>query len=282
MEIYKIAYKTAYKIASCAIIALAVFTSCAEEEVQPFSGEPGINFMAPDGNGGFYDNTTSYQYLSSECNFYGYYQSKGTLDIDYVDVQVCLQLEGRLSDKPLNIRLKAEAEDGYEMPELEMPGDSVMEAGTYQRKFNIRVKRPAVYDTEYRAIIKVDYDNSDVVAGTMERQEYELVVKDETDWEGMQVSATDEAGRIEEWNYYFSSVLGNYGPVKVRFIQAALGEAGYSASSISYKYLYQAYGYPSYGFNANIMGILNDALDQYNATHDKPLAEADGTVVTFN
>lgn len=271
-----------YKTALCAISVLAALTGCKEEEVQSFSGEAGVNFMAPDGNGGFYDSSTSYQSLSSVCDFYGYYQSKGTMDVDYVDVPVCLQLEGRLSDKPLSIRLKAETEDGYEMPELEMPGDSVMEADTYQRVFNIKVKRPAVYDTEYRAVIKVDYDNSDVVAGTMERQQYEIVVKDETNWEDMQISSTDEAGRIEEWNYYFGSTLGSYGPVKVRFIQAALGAAGYSSGSISYKYLYHAYGYPSYGFNATIMGILNDALAEYNATHVSPLAEADGTAVTFN
>lgn len=252
---------------------LVAFTSCKEEEVEPFSGAPGLNFTIKQGNQ-WVDNATSYENLFSSVDFYAYYAEKGTIDLDYVDVQVCVQLEGRISDKPLKIRLKAEPVEGYEMADLEMPSDSVMAPGTYQKVFTIRCKKPAD-ENEYKAVIKVDYFNSDFVPGTMERQQYELTVKDQTNWEDMEVSNADE------WNAAFSSVLGNYGPVKVRFIQAALGAAGYSSMSISYKYYYQLY-YPAYGFNAQIMGIIKDALTEYNSTHDKPLSEADGTPVTFN
>ena len=262
-----------YKITFIICGVLLAFTSCKEDEVEPFSAAPGLNFINYD-SGKWSDGATSYENLFTTVDFFGYYASKKTIDLEYVDVPVCLQLEGRLSDKPLNIRLKAEAAEGYEMPDLVMPSDSVMEPGKYQRIFNIRCKRPTD-EKEYKVIIKVDYDNSDFVAGTKERQLYEITVKDQTDWESMWVD------NAEEWNAAYSSALGNYGDVKVRFIQAALGAAGYTAQSISYKYYYQTY-YPNYGFNANLMKILNDALTEYNNTHEKPLSEADGTPVTFN
>ncbi len=266
MKLYKIAF------AFCGV--LLAFTSCKEEEVEPFTGTPGLNFMYQKATDYWTDESNNYEYLSSTVDFYGYYNTKKTIDLDYVDVKVCLQLEGRISDKPLKIRLKAEAEDGYEMADLVMPSDSVMDPGTYRKVFTIRCKRPEM-EKEYRAIIKVDYDNSDFVPGTMERQQYELVVKDQTNWEDMEVSNADE------WNTSYASVLGSYGPIKVRFIQAALGAAGYTSGSISYKYYYQKY-YPAYGFNDNLMTILKDALTEYNSTHDTPLSEPDGTPVTFN
>ena len=52
-----------------------------------------------------------------------------------------------------------------------------------------------------------DYANSDVVAGTKERQKVKVTVKDVTDWGGMYVSDEDE------WNAYYSDVLGKYGPM---------------------------------------------------------------------
>lgn len=246
-------------------------TGCKEEEVQPFDSDPGINFLAPNGRGGFTDDYTN---LKATCNFFDYYLAKHDIDIENADIQLCLQLEGRLSDKPLNIKLKAEPVEGYEMPDLVMPADSILEAGAYRRTFTIGCKRPKEYDKEYKAIISVDYDNSDVVAGTMERQQFELTVTDATDWAMMNVETP------EEWNEAYSSVLGQYGPVKVRFMQAALGKLDYTSSRIQNLYYYTQY-YPAYGFK-RVIEDLKTALQEYNSTHDKPLTEADGTLVTFN
>lgn len=255
-------------MACCSLLALA---SCKEQEVETFSGERGINFIVPNSDASKED---LYENLYSTCDFYDYYVTKGKIDLDYVDVKVALKLEGPLSDQPLKIRLKAEPVEGAEMADLEMPGDSVLGPGEYKRTMTIRVKRPAEYDKEYQAVIKVDYDNSDFVAGTMERQQYKLTVRDEANMQDM------EAESIDDWNQKFSATLGNYGPVKIRFIRAALGAQGYTSTSISYKYYYTLY-YPTYGFNANLMTTLRDALKEYNDTHDKPLSEADGTPVTF-
>ena len=93
-----------YKIAFIIFGVLLAFTSCKEEEVEPFSGAPGLNFMASDGYGGFYDSGNSYENLSSVVDFFGLYAQEKTMDLSYYDVKVCLQLEGRISDKPLKIK----------------------------------------------------------------------------------------------------------------------------------------------------------------------------------
>ena len=114
---------------------------------------------------------------------------------------------------------------------------------------------------------------ADVVPGTKERQQYTLILTDETDWESMYVDNADE------WNSYYAATLGTFGPVKARFILVAMGEAGYSADNVKTIYnLTQMM--PSYGFG-RYMSILTSALDEWNSTHDTPLAEADGTPVSF-
>ena len=263
-----------YKIAFIIFGVLLAFTSCKEEEVEPFSGAPGLNFMASDGYGGFYDSGNSYENLSSVVDFFGLYAQEKTMDLSYCDVKVFLQLEARISDKPLKIKLMAEPVEGYDMPELEMPEAAEMEAGEYRKEFTIRCKYPKD-GKESKCVIKVDYANSDFVPGTMERQQYEITLTDETDWSSMWVFSP------EEWNAAYSSVLGNYGEKKVRFIMAALAAEDLSANDISMLYYYQK-NYHRYGFDDVVMEALRNALTQYNSTHDKPLTEADGTPVTFN
>ena len=87
-----------YKIAFIIFGVLLAFTSCKEEEVEPFSEAPGLNFMASDGYGGFYDSGNSYENLSSVVDFFSLYAQEKTMDLSYYDVKVCLQLEGRISD----------------------------------------------------------------------------------------------------------------------------------------------------------------------------------------
>lgn len=247
----------------------ALLPSCNEEQIAPFSSERGINFLAWDAWGQLEDN---YQNLTTIVNFYSYYVTKGMAFAD-TTTRVGVQLEGLMSDQPVNIRLKVIEDEDYPLADVIVPGDSAIAPGEYRRTITVDICKPEVVDTEYRAILTFDYENSDVVPGTKERQQYTIILKDETVWEDMYVASE------EEWNSWYASTLGSYGPVKVRFIMAALGELGYSYDNVKQMYnLTQMM--PTYGF-AYYLDDIVAVLDEWNSTHDEPLAEADGTPVTF-
>ena len=255
-------------MACCAILFLV---RCSEEEVQPFTSELGINFVLVDQYGYYQDN---YQNLSTTYNFYPQYLTQG-MEVARASIRLGVQLEGELPERPVNVRLKALPVEGYETADLILPGDSVIAPGEYRRTLTIDCNKPSAFDTEYRNLMTFDYENSDVVPGTKERQQYAVIVKDETDWASMSVD------NAEEWNKAYASTLGAYGPVKVRFILAAMGErheSSYSAIKMLYSY---TTSYPAYGFQ-RYLSDLRDALEEYNATHAQPLAEPDGTPVSFN
>ena len=261
--------KTLYKYFFI-FLCSTLFVACNEEEIKPFSSERGINFLAPNGYGGFTDN---FNQLSTDINFYTYYVTKG-LDIKELPLQLGVQLEGEISNTPINIRLKAIEKEDYELADIIIPTDSAIEAGKYQRGITITCQKPQVFDKEFGAVITFDYENSDVVPGTKERQNYQITLKDATIWEDMEVSNENE------WNESYSSTLGVYGPIKVRFILATLGKLEYSYNAIKNLYYYTT-SYPNYGFK-KVMDQLKTALEEYNNTHDEPLCEPDGTLVTFN
>lgn len=249
--------------------ALCIVCACSKEEVPLFDSATGINFLAPDGKGGFDDN---YLNLSGEINLYQSYMTG--MDVQSKELVVGFQLEGLVAGKDMKVRFGLEAVDNYGMAQIDLPADSVIRAGEYLQTATFVCNRPLEYDKVYAAYIVFDYANSDVVAGTKERQKFMVVVKDYTDWAGMFVNGKDD------WNKLYGSVLGEYGPVKVRFILYALAKQGASYASICNRYYYTPY-YPSYGLQKKI-SYLKSELDAYNAAAGKPLCEPDGTPVSFN
>lgn len=251
------------------VCVLGVVCACSKEEVPLFDSATGINFLAPDGRGGFSDN---YQKLSREVNLYRDYM-KG-MDVQSRPLGIGFRLEGLVAASDMRVRFALEPVDGHDMAQIDLPADSVVRAGEYMQTATVVCHRPAEYDKAYAAYIVFDYANSDVVAGTKERQKFKVVVKDDTDWVGMFVSGRDE------WNKLYGGVLGDYGPLKVRFILYALAKQGMSYSAICNKYYYTPY-YPKYGLQKK-MDYLKAELDAYNAASGEPLCEPDGTPVSFN
>lgn len=257
-----------YLLACCSLL---FFATCSEEEVQPFTSELGANFVIIDQYGSYTDN---YQNLTTTYNFYPQYLTKG-MEVAQASIKVGVQLEGTLQDQPVNIRLKTLPVEDYESANLILPGDSIIAPGEYRRSLTIECQKPATFDVEYRNYVTFDYENSDIVPGTKERQQYTVIVKDATDWASMSVD------NAEEWNQLYAPTLGQYGPMKVRFILAVMGElhnADYDTISMLYSY---TTSYPAYGFQRYVSDF-QAALEEYNTTHDKPLTEPDGTLVSFN
>lgn len=103
----------------------------------------------------------------------------------------------------MRVNLAYEAVEGYDTPTLVLPKDSVIKAGEYYVRMAVLVERPAVYNKEYQVKITFDYANSDVVAGSEERQSIILKASDkyEISQENMGV------GNEEEWNNTFASYI---------------------------------------------------------------------------
>ena len=256
---------------------LLTFSSCEEEEVMTFDSERGVNFVIYSSAYGTY--TDDYENLKSEHNFvkdYGSVQEVTMTLPDYM-VEVGVQLEGEFSDKPVKVKVKAEAVEGYDLAQVELPEEVVIEPGEYRAHFTVACKQPKEYNKEYKVKLVFDYANSDVIAGTKERQEYVITVSDELIWEDMYVSD------LANWNEVCSPYLGEGGDVKLRFIYVGLKPLGYNYNTVKsgcYYYVYM--GRPTSGFREKYeLTYLRNSLAEYNASHDNPLTELDGTPVTF-
>lgn len=265
-----------------ALLLLPTLTlcSCSEEEVPVFSSDRGVNFVLYDGDSDEY--TDNYEQLSYEYNFFNDYPDAG-FSLSDVSTSVGIQLEGTFSDEPITVHIKAAAVDGYDMPDIEFPSEVRIEAGEYRANFTVTCKHPADYDKVYKAELTFDYGASGLVAGTKERQKYVITLSDAARWDDMYV--TNET----EWNAAYSQYLGNYSPVKCRFIMVALGKnedyglgpyMGKSYSSIMYYYYYTPNKWGGFE-SSRVQGYLSDGLEWYEEATGEPLTENDGTPVTF-
>ncbi len=253
----------------------ASFTACNEEEVQTFSDKPGINFLERYESSNNVSWGNGYTHLYSTVNYYDIYAS-GKYEMTEGEVPIRVQLEGRLSEIPLKVKFKAQPVDGFGELEVTVPEEAVeIKAGEYTANTVIKYKKPSSYDKEFRAQIVIDYANSDVIAGTKERQSYLIRVIDEFKPEKMHLNSFDD------WNDYYQSCLGDYGPEKIRFVLSVIKD--WFDSACYYSVYYRDYpNYVSYYGIPKYMPEVIAALETYNNEHPgAELKEHDGTPVTF-
>lgn len=266
-----------YWITTLLLLALC---GCSKQEVQVFSADRGVNFVLYDSLSREY--TDNYEQLKYEHNFFQDYPTAGW-NVPDITLSVGVYLEGTLSDQPVHVKIKAEPVEGYDMPQLGLPAECVIEAGDYRTHFNVVCKKPQTLEKVYKALLTFDYEASGLVAGTKERQQYAITLSDATAWADMFVA------NETEWNSYYANILGNYGPMKGRFILVACGtnenDAAYPFSGKDYKGICNYYyntkmGWGGFSYSST-QGILTAGLDWYKEAHGKELTEADGTPVTF-
>ncbi len=261
------------------LLFATLFAACSEEEVQPFSDAPGVNFMERTvASNGKVSWGEGYTKLSLSVNFVDSFYAKGIYGVEEREIPLRVQLEGRLSDTPLKVKFKVlpvvEEEEEYDLPEVIVPEEAVeIKPGEYTAYATFIYKRPAVLGKEYRARIAIDYENSDVVAGTKERQYYTLSIQDTFKWSSMYIESK------EEWDTYYASLLGDFGEEKVRFLMYVMKAV--IGANFDYACYYTVNGPAAYGFQRYMQNI-KDALEAYNAEHpDAPAKEADDTLITF-
>ncbi|MDR2414858.1 MAG: DUF4843 domain-containing protein [Odoribacteraceae bacterium] len=82
------------------------------------------------------------------------------------------------------------------------------------------------------------------------------------------IKITDMIAKPVNWDVLWKSYLGNWGPEKMRFLADYVGIADYEGTHEATEMLF----YRSKAI---------EKLNEYNSTRDTPLAEADGSLVTF-
>ncbi len=258
------------------LLSLLSLTACTQEEVPTFASERGINFLVYNELGDTY--TDNYELLTTTHNFFADYAGTNGWQVSEKTLKVGLSLEGTLSTTPVRIKIKAQPVEGYDFPELTLPDSCIIDSGEYRTNFSVVVKKPQTYDKEYRAALTIDYANSDVVAGTKERQTYTLIISDATDWSALSLS------NQAEWETALAANLGTYGPNKVRHILVTFGlsPSGQQLSYSQIRSLFYSTRWASSGFGtATRLNILRNSLTTYQTTYGQVLTEPDGTVVTF-
>ncbi len=213
--------KTTYIIYGLLLCSLFMAAACSQYEIEPFTAGRGINFVKY--NMFYKEYKDSYKELEEEHNFFVDYAGEKGWEADEHVFAVGVKLEGRFSDDSIKVKFKLLPVEGYEMPVLEVPDSCVINPRESQNYIRIVCKKPEVYDRVYKARLVFDYAASGLVPGTKERQEYLITASDASDWKGMDVA------NEEEWNSAYAHVLGNYGPMKARFILVSFGGKGIRA-----------------------------------------------------
>lgn len=270
------------------LLTLAL-NSCREEEVPVFSSDRGVNFILYDAQNDEY--TDNYEELKYEHNYFEDY-AEGGYNLPDASASVGIQLEGTFSNEPITVKIKAEAVDGYDMPDIEFPTETVIPAGEYRANFNVLCKKPQTYDKVYKTVLTFDYDASGLTAGTKERQQFEITVSDAAIWEDMYVA------NETEWNNAYSHIFGDYAPVKCRAIFVGCGSSEYSGAAMyGSRYCTDYSGVKNYfnrtkqGYTSNSFAVspyysnqiyyIYYGLLQYQSLNGTDLPEADGTPVTY-
>ncbi len=257
------------------LLFLTFFAACNKEDVQPFSERQGINFMERTEKDNEISYGDGYTNLSTHINYITAY-SNSYEQSEIKEITLRVKLEGLLSDTPLKVKFKILPVEGYDIADVSVPETGIeIKSGEYTADITVGYRKPAVAEKTYKAQIAIDYENSDVVAGTKERQLYTLIIEDAFVWSTMKVTSQ------EEWEKYFKTVLGDYGTQKVRFLIYAFKQLNLNLESASmYTKDYPSYA-DRYGLQAYMPRVI-EFLNAYNAEHsDAQVQESDGTPVTF-
>ncbi|MDO4770443.1 hypothetical protein [Porphyromonas sp.] len=253
----------------------ALVSSCKQQEVQPFTGETGVNFLGHDTTGKEWDTGTNF--LSKEINFFDSLKLE-TFPLDAMEAPMRIAIEGKTPTRDLKIKLKALPVEGQEEAKVELPEYVIVKSGENHADFSVKLLAPEPDQQPESVRIGVDYDNSDVVAGVKDRQAFTFTLKD--------VAVKHYLDQVPEQKFIeaFEKHLGKYGPVKHRFAVAATkpvppnSPAEIFTLKVAYSALYPSY--PDYGL-PSVLPLYRKALKEYNAKHLTPLKEADGTLVEF-
>ena len=254
--------KTKYLLYSLLLLALGVpATSCKQFEMSYYDQPVAINFIGSDNYNRDIDTPSS---LKNSLNFAQRILLMTDSGIDTIEVKI--RLQGYLSNKALRVSLYSERDENYPFAEARPTNPYIFEDSTYRMVIKVPVVCPSERNQDFKAILKFDYANSDVIAGSNTLQSYEITLRDE-----FNISQTNIT--LATWNSSYASVIGPYSENKARFMVKAIGQYNFSS--------YFPSG-PGTAANAVKLQQLRDDLAAYNDAHPgNPLKDEHGVPILF-
>lgn len=181
-----------------------LFTACTENKMYEYTEAPAINFMTLDKNG---DYSNEESLLKRDFNFTEKLSVKETV------TDVYAQLQGKIQDHPLKVSLKVEQVDTFPLAEVHIAEQYLIFPGNYIDTLVFEVMKPQTSARVYKAKICFDYEQSEVQAGNIEQQEFQVTVWDNYvfSWDAMGITS-------ESWDAVFKPYIGNWSIIKIRFM----------------------------------------------------------------
>lgn len=230
---------------TCLAIALVSLTACSEKDILQYEDQPAL-------------------YLVNAEKSYSFFYSESGSDEDTVHVTVHAMGNVASEDRAFTLR-QTNAGDAdaavagvhyKDLASAEMRQLMVMPAGKSEVQVPITLIKDASLDTRtVRLRLEVE-PNDNFAKGVVE--------KDST-----VITFSAQATKPNNWDDWYYAFGETWGTVKMRFIIDNTGITNFNNIPTDYYYLYY------------LNGKLKSKLYDYNASHDTPLQEADGTLIDF-
>lgn len=235
-----------YIIMAVMMLLTMSFVACSENEPMAYEGDPALYFDNKDINYSF---------------FYA------TSDADRNEVEITVHAMGNVTDYDRAFTLyqknvgEADAAEagvhyvGFDTDEMKTK--MIIPAGKNEVKLPITLIKDASLDTK-TVCLKIGVRPNDNFQGG-------VIEKDST-----QILFSSQAIKPNNWKDWYYAFGASWGTVKMRFIIDNTGITNFDNVPDDYSYLI----------------YLNDKLKtkmfEYNASHEEPLQEADGTLIDFD
>lgn len=229
-------------------LIIGCLTACQEYEMEKYSEKPAVNFALLDEYGYLRDEAAA---LAMTFRF-TYEQG---LEDSIRGVMVMRQ--GLIDDQPLEVALKTQAVANAYAAEAVVLGKCYIPSGEYLDQVQALVKCPEIEDSTYVIDLAIDYTNSNAGAGIAEKQTFRIYVVNQV-WKSTGITP-------QIWESSFAQYVGEFSRVKAKFICDVL-EATLPEIRNFIKFAYTA---------------LPPALEEYNNTHDEPLKDEYGNLISF-
>ena len=252
-------------------MAMLMVTACSQEEVPTYdSAETQLNIWVGTAAGVVYESVTynySYAYEEGSVPFHA-------------------QITGMPADDDRRFRLEVTGDDAYGVAPTLRTEDYVIPAGaiggTYALHLNTQLLPDASLFTDREGTVQVRVVASETFGiGTEDHQSFTLIVKN-------YLAKPDNWDAVPTRNdmlifYPIARYFGSYSRVKYQFMIEHLGLVDFQiqASMGSLPNYVEETNTISASYAVQLQQQMQEALSEYNATHDTPLTDEYGYEVTF-
>lgn len=224
------------------------FTACHEYDMGKYSEKPAVNFAMLDSYGNLHDEPSA---LAMTFQFT--YQN----GLEDTVGGVVVMRQGLIDDMPLDVAVKTQEVANARAAEVSVLAKCRIPVGEYLDSVRAVVKCPELEDSTYVVDLVFDYANSNVGVGIEEKQTFRLYVVNQV-WKSTGITP-------QIWESSFARYVGEFSRVKAKFM-CDFFEGTLPEIQTIIKFAYTA---------------LPPALEQYNNTHDEPLKDEYGNLITF-